>query len=185
MLYVRRDEELCVFRIDPSILGRKEVIITNQNAAKDEAEFSLSTSFKFSPESSTMLRTKYSYLWKDKETGKTEKKKAVRQAEVLVPYQVHPSFIRGIYVPSEEKKKQLLTLFSDAPCPVPIDIHPSLFFSSPKKDLTGANPLESIKPQPLSHAHFPQVDMSLPESSDEETDEPRAVDDSGIFTMEE
>lgn len=181
MLFVRADkrEELCVFRVDPQILLRDEVIIANQNASKDAARFYPSSDFRFSPESSSMLKEPLSYVWSDRDTGKVEKRKAVRQAEVLVPYEIHPSFIRGIFVASEIAKTHLLKTLSEKGWAekIPVDIHPSLFFTEKKQMYRGLNPLEPIKATPLRNDHHPDLDFTRPESSDEE-------EDSGVFTMD-
>jgi ssDNA thymidine ADP-ribosyltransferase, DarT len=169
MMYVRKDKSgsLCVLRIDPSILDREEVVIADKNAARNDANFHQATTFSFSPESSTMIQEKCSFVFDDKRTNKADKRKSVHQAEVLVPYQLHASYIKGIYVVSENVRMKILALF-DQKCPVPVDIHPSLFFAGVKYGTNGFNPLEQITAQPLHNTQYQTLIDDLPSSSDEE-----------------
>lgn len=189
MLYVRREkrDNLCVFRIDPRILSRSEVMVANQNAAKDAASFFQSTSFQFSPGSSLKLKERHSIKWEDKTKDAKDRRKAIKQAEVLAPYQINPSFIRGAYVANEKAREILLAKLTidSKPCPIPVDLHPSLFFLTETKDYQGANLLSPIIPSPLTNSLYPEVDMALPDSSEDEAETgPKAAADP-IFPMDE
>lgn len=163
------EHNLCVLRIDPRILRRKEVVVTTQNVARNEAEFRQPTKFRFSPTSSEMLRSSKYKEWEEKGTLNEEKRKGVQQAEVLIPYQLHPSYIRGIYVADETARKTLaakleVTQFDKK---LPIDVHQSLFLTKANKCT-----LHSINPAPLRNEVYPELDEELPESSDEEDETP-------------
>ncbi len=170
MMYVRKDkgDTLCVLRVDAHILSRQEVVATNMNAAKNEAHFSQARDFSFSPESARLHREPLGYVFEDKNNNRLmEKRKAVRQAEVLVPYKLHPSFIRGAYVANNVALAALQAALPN-PAPIPIDIHPSLFFSQHTPAPRGYNPLRNINAQPLDNQDYSDLDYALATSSDSE-----------------
>ncbi|MFS8563008.1 MAG: DUF4433 domain-containing protein [Rhabdochlamydiaceae bacterium] len=173
MLFVKKEQraDLCVFRIHPQILGRCEVVIADRNASKDDARFYQARDFCFSPVSSEMLQNPLSLVWNDKETlGKAEKRKYVRQAEVLIPYALHPSYIQGIFVADSRAREKLLNIINGTKYKdnLPVDIHPTLFFSTDTKNREGTNPLARINAAPLRNGVYPRLHEELPESSDEE-----------------
>jgi hypothetical protein len=160
-------DEICVLRIDRSILARREVVIADKNASKDSAQFHQASNFHFDATSTTIHREKCSYLWDERGTDAEVTRKAVCQAEVLVPYKIHPSYIRGIYVANDIAEKALLMAFNDSP-PVPIEIHPSLFFQPTEKVRRGPYPLSDFNSQGLSNNQYPDIVLDSPESSDDE-----------------
>lgn len=173
MMYLKKEsrEELCVLRIDPAVVRRQGVVFTNRNAATLEASFVAPNEFTFSQDSSRMMTDKYSYSYFDLDQGKAPKRRAVHQSEVLVPKEVHPSFIRGVYVVNEAAHTKFLEQLGSVGSPIPIDLHPSLFFADDiKVPGIGINPLAIVLAQPLSHQNYPTCNTSSPESSDDEID---------------
>lgn len=169
MMYVRRDQKdvLCVLRIHPDILRRSGIVISDMNASKDQATFAPASHFRFSPESVQLMKEPLSYCWSDKNTPLEEKRKAVRQAEVEVPKEIHPSYVQGAFVANQVGLGRFNALFA-GPSPIPVDVHPTLFFVHQETNDRGANPLKAIDRQPLSNSRFPILETRSPLSSDGE-----------------
>jgi len=166
MMFVRRKmrTELCVLRIDPTILNRNEVIISSMNAAKDDAKFHSVADCQFNEESTKFLKMKESFVFNDPDN---KKRKAVTQAEVLVPYKLNASYIKGIFVVNEAVKGKIIKEVGDIS--VPIDVHPSMFFDRQVKTAIGYNPLEEVEASQLNNSRYADVNDNLPTSSDEES----------------
>ncbi|MGR3973770.1 MAG: DarT ssDNA thymidine ADP-ribosyltransferase family protein [Candidatus Rhabdochlamydia sp.] len=133
MMYVKRAnaKNLCILRINPVILGRDEVIIADQNAATNGVTFHKASTFVFDPNRTQWIKSSIGY-WSGCNDIEQTRRKQIRQAEVLVPYQVDPSFIMGIYTCSEQSSDQVLTALkehtnSETPF-IPVDLYPSLFY---------------------------------------------------------
>ena len=148
--------ELCVLRIDAHLLTRGEVVISSRNAARGDATFSPARDFRFTPQSAQWSReNSYAKDFYDK--------KAVQQAEVLVPYKVDPSFIRGAYV-AHGVALAALQAALPFPSPISINLYPGLFFIGPR--LTVINPIGA-----LMNRDHPNLQFGLPTSSESEGDE--------------
>lgn len=172
MMFVVKNKDICVLRVDPRILSRDEVIVSKRNAARSDAEFVTSTNIKFSPESSRMLKSPKCLGGFHDAIETKDKRKAVRQSEILAPYEIHPSFIRGIYVKSNEQLKRIQKILCDADLEniVTLTEKPELFFAKSPSRFTVPSRIE----ENCKNTKHPEIINSLPESDEEE-----------IFEMEE
>jgi hypothetical protein len=122
MMYKRsaRHVELCVLRIDTSVLDLQNVVITDSNAA------SKYTGFWSSPAGLTKVHGPWVFAddWTDADQIIWWKKKAAKCAEVLVPTVVSTGKIIGAYVSCSMSEQALVGLgFKRS-----IAINPHLFF---------------------------------------------------------
>ncbi len=107
MLSVRRSEnnEICVLRIDSSVLNIEGVIVTDKNAARE-------CWFKPVDEGITLLDKNevYAEFWLHSDYLEQERLKGIKCAEVLVPDYVHPDYIIGAYVANNTALNKLCNL---------------------------------------------------------------------------
>ena len=98
MLSARRskNDDICVLRIDKTILDIEGVIITDQNAARE-------CWFKTVAEGLPLLNKEeiYATYWTDNDFIKQDRLKGIKCAEVLVPEIVSRDYIIGAYVANE------------------------------------------------------------------------------------
>lgn len=180
MMCVKRDiaSTLCVLRIDSRVLCRPEVLVSTQNAARNAARFfSPRSKQSLSPQSSKMLRDRAAYINKEFSATKEMKKKrtGVLQAEALVPYELHPSYIRGAYVANAAGHAALISLLGKNPT-IPINIYPSLFVQDQylhrqSGELRCSYILKDPPRSSLHNTQYPNLVEDLPESSDEGSEE--------------
>lgn len=149
---------LCVLRIRPEVLSRSEVVISTKNASTNGVKF-------ISPHKQSRLSDDSTRILKNRSSNGNQEYRQIRQAEVLIPYQLNPSYIGGIYVPNKNVKSKVMEIFKNK-CPVPINIHPSLFFQDSKFN----SRLVSVTPSKLSNSAFPKLVIQSPESSSDESD---------------
>lgn len=94
--------ELVVLRVSPDVLDLPGVVVTDGNAASSDSESWLAhEGLENVPLDSVYVRT-----WE------TAEEKRIRQAEVLVPNRVHPTFIRGFIAPSEAVRHKVQRVVS-------------------------------------------------------------------------
>lgn len=122
MMYKRASmhAEICVLRIDPTVLDLKHVVIADANAA------SKYTAFYPSPAGLARIDESWVFAddWTDSDKITQWKKAAAKCAEVLVPSAVPPDKIIGAYVSCAESQQVLAgTGFGKK-----ITINPHLFF---------------------------------------------------------
>jgi hypothetical protein len=115
-----RHEELCVVRVDPSVVDLDGVVIADGNASSDY------TRFGASPSALALVNEEMTFAeyWTDDNRYAYWEKKRRKCAEVLVPDCVDPGFIVGAYVSCESAARQCEA--DSVPWPVTIDPH--LFF---------------------------------------------------------
>ena len=107
MLSARRSEnnEICVLRIDNSVLSIDGVIVTDQNAAKE---------CWFKPVNIGLLLLNsneiYAKFWLDDNYLEQERLKGIKCAEVLVPNYVHSDYIIGAYIANKKALNKLYNL---------------------------------------------------------------------------
>jgi hypothetical protein len=122
MLYKRRAicDTLCVLRISPEVLDLDGVVVSDQNASSQYARFARA------PEGLRIVDRERTFAdyWTDSDRIEGWRKKAAKNAEVLVPDRVAPEFIRGAYVVNQSAKERFDALGSHLACQ--IDRH--LFF---------------------------------------------------------
>lgn len=128
MMHVLRDKEMCVLRISKKILERSGAIISNKNATVKDAGFFTPEAFRLSPASAKMLSIALSTKKEDED--KKERRKQVRQAEVLIPYAIDPRYIIGIIVKSPEHQVIALAaaIAAERDDALSVRILPSMFF---------------------------------------------------------
>jgi len=125
MLYTRMtngSDDLCVLRIDISVMTLPGVVVTDENAARDYVQF-------LSP-SEAMAKLDigriYSRYWNhDDDPLETWIHKGIKCTEVLVPHHVRPEYIAGAYVPDAVTKEALRLLGFDRE----ISVKPDHFFN--------------------------------------------------------
>lgn len=112
--------QLCILRIDPSILDLDNVIVADGNAASDY------TIFWPSPQGLQKIDSEivFADYWTDSNQIREWHKKRVKCAEVLIPDRLDPCYIMGAYVASEEAKS---ALEKTAPG-MEVIVSPGLFF---------------------------------------------------------
>jgi hypothetical protein len=106
MLYARKGqaEELCILAVSCSVLDINGCIVTDRNAATDLVKF-------YSPEEGIRqidFEKVFSQYWTHTNPYEQSNHKAIKCAEVLVPYKVPYDEIKGAYVVSETAKQKLL-----------------------------------------------------------------------------
>lgn len=165
-----KHEELCVLRICREILERGDAILSSRNAARKAATFFLPTRDPlYSPRSTD-------YLTVDCVPGYEVEGKPIRMAEVLLPYQVDPSYIGGIFVSCEGSHDMVQGILLSIEKPLPITVHPSLFFQRKIESRNPFVPLEPFIPlSPLTAEQRSQLHEGLPDSSPESSDTEMAL----------
>lgn len=111
---------LCVLRIDASVLDLKDVVIADSNAA------SKYTAFWPSPSGLAQVNDAWVFAddWTDGDQITKWRKASAKCAEVLVPGVVSPDRITGAYVSSVESEQSLIAVGFNRS----ITIDPHLFF---------------------------------------------------------
>jgi len=124
MLYTRMTngtDDLCVLRVDVSVMTLPGVVVTDENAARDYVQF-------FSP-SEAMAKLDidriYAHNWKHDDEIETYVHKGIKCTEVLIPHRVDSKYITGAYVPDAPTKESLRQLGFDRV----IAIRPDHFFN--------------------------------------------------------
>lgn len=122
MLSRKRDQnhEICILKIDKTILNKKGVILSDRNASSAYASF-------YEVESGLEkinFDLVYARYWTDENYYEQCRKRSIKCAEVLVPYRISPEYIVGAAVVSEEAKAKL----NASACIRKIVIEPRLFF---------------------------------------------------------
>ena len=122
MLSARRNQnqDLCILKIDASILDFRGVVVSDRNASSSYASF-------YPPVIGIRnidFNLVYATWWKDDDYYVEMKKKSIKCAEVLVPHEVPYNFIVCAAVVSEQAKHKLEAIGFDKE----IVVKPGLFF---------------------------------------------------------
>lgn len=122
MLSARRknNEELCILKIDCSILNMEGVVVSDRNASSSYASF-------YQPEIGLNVLDFdliYARYWTDEDKYKNMEKKSIKCAEVLVPYKIPVDYITSAAVVSNKAKMQL----EDMRFEREIVVEPNMFF---------------------------------------------------------
>jgi|SRR5579859_6181393 len=121
MMSKRRDQaaDLCVLRIDVTILKSPGIVLSDSNASSKYARF-------LAPSQWTLLPFDeiYAHDWRDPDQITFWRKRARKCAECLVPHCVDLEFLVGAYVLDAPTRRKLLS----AGFKLPISIDPVLFF---------------------------------------------------------
>jgi hypothetical protein len=120
VLHHHRVEELCVLIIDKAILYLKNVVISDENAARDWAMF------EPSPDGLDMLKREevFSESWMHPDPYEKERLKGAMCAEVLVPDSLETKYILGAYVAGQRGYELLSGICPD----LTITINNNIFF---------------------------------------------------------
>lgn len=116
-----RHADLCVLRIDPSLLDLPRVVVADQNASSDYARF------EPAPKGLQYIekRLVYAHYWTHPENPIEEfRHGSIMCAEVLVPHRVEPCYIMGAYVSCSEAKSSI----EKAIASIAVAINSQLFF---------------------------------------------------------
>lgn len=122
MLSARREqnEDLCILKIDASILDYRGVIVSDRNASSNYASFYPADIGIRNIDFDIV----YARWWKDEDYYEEMRKKSIKCAEVLVPYEVSYEFVVCAAVVNENAKCKLEEVGFDKE----IVIMPQLFF---------------------------------------------------------
>lgn len=123
MMFKRKDnhDKICILAVDPGIIQERGVIVSDMNAAISIARFA-------PPDEGIAMLDKdklFARSWKHPDDLNEERRhRGLMCAEVLVPKQISPKFIRGAFVSCDASETALKTL-----CPaLKTKVEPQLFF---------------------------------------------------------
>ena len=122
MLYKRQGlaDELCILALSSKVMDIEGCVLADRNAATSLVRF-------FSPVDGlerldfTKIHAKF---WTDPDPIIQREKKAIKCAEILIPYSVSAEYIVGAYVVSEESEDKLIKCGFDKP----IAVRPQVFY---------------------------------------------------------
>jgi len=166
--YVGHDK-LCVLRIHREILDRGDAMLSSQNASTDAVTFFSSTKNPLYSRESTP------FLTQPRVEGFDKSGQQIRQAEVLLPYEINPSYIGGIFVSSEDTQNIVQAIINElkedhlleGKKQLSINVHSSLFFQGRTRfvSLEPFDPLPSLtdEQQNLLVSELPESDDDLPD----------------------
>lgn len=120
----KSQKEIAILLVSPKILTRKDIYITNGNAASYNSEI---LSSEVGRKVATKIRDEIDKEWWTEIDGSKRK----IMAECLVPDSVSPEFIRGIYVANDMAKSDLeqrIFQVSSNIKAVPVTVEPKIFF---------------------------------------------------------
>lgn len=126
MMYSRKNlhEELCVLAICVDILTHQGIIIADGNASSNYTRFfEAAEGIKSLDKDSVFTEN-----WWDSDHYEMCRKRRAACAETLVPDQLSPSNIMGIYVSSEEAYKKVELIIAGIHNDIPIIINGKMFF---------------------------------------------------------
>ena len=123
MIFKRKEAhtEICVLRIDTTILDVNGVIITDRNAAASIARFRPATTGLSFLDREQVFADDWRHPGDEREFLNH---RSIKCAEVLVPGRIPPSYILGAYVSCAQSLARLSEIAPD----LKITLHPQLFF---------------------------------------------------------
>lgn len=118
-------KQVCVLRINKSILSRSDAIISDKNAAIEGACFFTRDAYKLDPDKAEALYLSHSLA---PLTVKNKKEyQNIRQSEALLPYAINSSYIIGIIVGSGQDRTVVQSIVNTSNAQIPIAVVPSIF----------------------------------------------------------
>lgn len=165
----KENPALCILRIYPEVLSRGDAVITNRNASTNAAEFFTASAFELNKVESTMISNSdpiwYSRLKRPTEEDK-DTYKQLRQAEVLLPYEIAPRYIGGVFVATPAIGLQVQPIIDANGNNIHLSVVPSIFREGNGDFIHLARfpSLKAVRPLP---ADFAQVDPDTSDSEDE------------------
>lgn len=116
-----RNDEICVLRIDATVLDSPGVIIADRNASSDWVRLSpVAEGVRTIDRARVFAR----YWTHPQDTYGEMSHKSEKCAEVLVPDRVLPSYLKGTYVANDKA----LASFNAQGISLPVEINSSIFF---------------------------------------------------------
>lgn len=103
MLYLRKNEKICILRIDKCVADFDNVVFSDRNAASDYTSFKsrkLVHEFEFDKI--------FAKDWRSPDKITYYSNKSKKCAEVLIPDKFDTAYIIGAYVKNEHDKKELI-----------------------------------------------------------------------------
>lgn len=120
MLYVRRQEDLCVLQVSTGVLMQPGTVITDQNAASNYVRFYAPSQWQLLDFDDIFARD-----WTHPDDQIREwRHKSRKCAEILVPNKVSPSMITGAIVADSTARSRLIK----AGFRLATVVNPDLFF---------------------------------------------------------
>lgn len=158
-------DDLCILRIRREVFERGDGKLSSENASTEATVFFNATQEGrlYSPRSSQVLCA-------ERISGYDElKKRQIRQAEALFPYQVKPEFIGDIFVASETSKAEVVSILkSQNNTTITVTIKSDHFLQDLPYPYAPPAPHSPLPPlSPSSKAALP---FDLPESSSDEAE---------------
>ena len=123
MMFARQGvaDDICVLRVNKSILSINGVVVTDQNAASRYVRFL--APFQMN-ETTLDLNGIYADDWRHENQIEYWRRKSRKCAEVLVPHRIGPEYFTGIYVVDQVAADKLIGLGVR----LPIEVNGNLFF---------------------------------------------------------
>lgn len=103
MLYLRKDERICILRINKCLANFDSVVFSDRNAASEYALFKSQESID-----SFDFGKIYAKYWNNDDDIIYFDNKSKKCAEILVPYKIDSTYIIGAYVKNEQDKEELI-----------------------------------------------------------------------------
>lgn len=134
MLFTTRHEDVCIMRLDSSVLNESGVLITDRNASCQDAKFFRPHQWSLCGENAAYIFERHSYS-----NNNTFARKSVRQIEVLCPNIVKASFIRGFFVKNQTDAERVRSVIGSQK--LDISINSNIFFLDNSRTLNDFAPL--------------------------------------------
>jgi hypothetical protein len=126
MMYSRKDlhEELCVLSINADVLTQQGIIVSDGNASSNYARFfDTAEGIKSLDKDSVFTEN-----WWDPNHYEMCRKRSAACAEALVPDQLSPDRIIGIYVSGEDARAKVKSIIPSIHVDIPIIVNGKMFF---------------------------------------------------------
>ncbi len=131
MMYKRKDghAEICVVRVNPSVIDQPGAIVTDMNAATGGA--------RFRPAPAGLVQLDKGLVFADdwRHPGNYDaylRHRAIKYAEALIPDRVDPSCLTGVYVSYSETEAEVLRIVGSE---TPVTINGHLFFAKARQPM--------------------------------------------------
>jgi hypothetical protein len=115
MMWVRLDhhEQLCVVHVSPNVLDVPGTVVTDQNASSKYVRFAMA------PDGLAIVERERTFAedWRHPDQITYWRQKSMKCAEVLVPDQVPPELLMGVYC-SCEASRAMAQAVSSLPCAI-------------------------------------------------------------------
>lgn len=134
MVFTTRSDDICIMRLDPSIMEEPGVLITDRNASCHNAKFFQPHQWSLCDENAAYIYEKHSYS-----TVNTDLRKSVRQAEVLCPTRVKAHYIKGFFVKHQNDANRIQGIIGNKP--LDIMVNSNIFFLDESRKMKDFIPL--------------------------------------------